>query len=130
MQNQDDMYFVHGKQDMKIDLNPRIPHPAGKKWHERRKIITPAFHFKILEQFVEVFDRLGNTVVTKTLQKYDREDEFEMYPIAVLYALDVMCGKFQIKYFTIPLFDCRVLNMCDINVLHTLNRVSAGHSTS
>lgn len=68
---------------------------AGQKWHARRKIITPAFHFKILEQFIEVFDRLGNTVVTKTLGKYDREDEFEMYPIAVLYALDVMCGKLE-----------------------------------
>lgn len=66
---------------------------TGKKWFERRKIITPAFHFKILEQFVEVFDRLGNIVVTKNLTKYDREDEFELYPVAVLYALDVMCGK-------------------------------------
>lgn len=37
----------------------------GKKWHDRRKIITPAFHFKILESFVFVFDRLGNTVIDK-----------------------------------------------------------------
>lgn len=64
----------------------------GKKWHERRKIITPAFHFKILEQFVEIFDRIGNTVVEK-LKTYDTEDDVEFYPIAVLYALDVMCGK-------------------------------------
>lgn len=65
---------------------------AGKKWFERRKIITPAFHFKILEQFVEVFDRLGNMTVEK-LKKYDADDDVEFYPIAVLYALDVMCGK-------------------------------------
>lgn len=64
----------------------------GKKWHERRKIITPAFHFKILEQFVEVFDRIGNVVVDK-LKEYDETDDVEFYPIAVLYALDVMCGK-------------------------------------
>lgn len=77
---------------------------AGKKWHERRKIITPAFHFKILEQFVEVFDRLGTTVVTKTLQKYDRDDEFEMYPVAVLYALDVMCGKLICEILKFKIF--------------------------
>lgn len=65
---------------------------SGKKWHERRKIITPAFHFKILEQFVEVFDRIGNVVVDK-LKQYDPTDDVEFYPIAVLYALDVMCGK-------------------------------------
>lgn len=64
----------------------------GKKWHERRKIITPAFHFKILDQFVEVFDRVGNSVVSK-LKEYDPSDDVEFYPIAVLYALDVMCGK-------------------------------------
>lgn len=55
-------------------------------------MITPAFHFKILDQFVEVFDRLGNNVVEK-LKKYDANDDVEFYPIAVLYALDVMCGK-------------------------------------
>lgn len=64
----------------------------GKKWHDRRKVITPAFHFNILERFVEIFDRLGNSVVDK-LNKFDSTDDVEFYPIAVLYALDVMCGK-------------------------------------
>lgn len=55
-------------------------------------MITPAFHFNILEKYVEVFDRLGNTVLEK-LNKLNETDEIEFYPIAVLYALDVMCGK-------------------------------------
>lgn len=55
-------------------------------------MITPAFHFNILEKFVEVFDRLGNSVVEK-LNKFDHTDDVEFYPIAVLYALDVMCGE-------------------------------------
>lgn len=64
---------------------------AGKKWHDRRKVITPAFHFNILERFVEVFDRLGNTVIDK-LVKINATDHVEFYHIAVLYTLDVMCG--------------------------------------
>lgn len=63
---------------------------AGKKWHDRRKIITPAFHFNILEKFAEVFDHLGNSVVDK-LKQLDASDHVELYPIAALYALDVMC---------------------------------------
>lgn len=66
---------------------------SGKKWFERRKIITPAFHFKILEEYVEIFDRLGNVFVNKTLAKFDVKDEVEIYPLAILYALDVMCGE-------------------------------------
>lgn len=62
----------------------------GKKWHDRRKIITPAFHFNILEKFVEIFDRLGDTVVEK-LNTVSPDETIEFYPIAVLYALDVMC---------------------------------------
>lgn len=74
-------------------LNEGLLLSKGQKWYERRKIITPAFHFKILEEFVEVFDRIGNTVVNEILRKFDATDEIEIYPIAVLYALDVMCGK-------------------------------------
>lgn len=69
---------------------------TGKKWHDRRKVITPAFHFNILEKFIEVFDRLGNTVIDK-LNRLEPGEDIEFYPIAILYALDVMCGKISIK---------------------------------
>lgn len=70
---------------------------TGKKWFERRKVITPAFHFKILEEYVEIFDRLGNVFVNKVLAKYKPTDEVELYPLAILYALDVMCGEWNNK---------------------------------
>lgn len=65
---------------------------SGKKWHDRRKAITPAFHFNILERFVEVFDRLGNTVVKK-LSAVGANKAIEFFAIANLYTLDVMCGE-------------------------------------
>lgn len=64
---------------------------GGKKWHQRRKIITPAFHFKILQQFVDVMERQGQILVEK-LKKFDGQDE-NIFPHVSLYAMDVICGK-------------------------------------
>ncbi|XP_059612224.1 cytochrome P450 4d10 [Phlebotomus argentipes] len=63
---------------------------TGKKWHSRRKIITPTFHFKILEQFVEVFDRQGNIFVQQ-LKALKPNQPVDIYPLVTLYALDVIC---------------------------------------
>lgn len=62
---------------------------TGQKWHTRRKIITPTFHFKILEQFTEVFNRQGTTLV-RLLQKQSNGESFNIYPFINLYALDVI----------------------------------------
>lgn len=63
---------------------------TGKKWHQRRKIITPAFHFSILEKYVEIFDTQGRIFIEK-LMKYDGKI-VDIFPFAGLYALDVICG--------------------------------------
>lgn len=63
----------------------------GKKWHQRRKIITPAFHFKILEQFVEVMEKHGEVFVEKLSECEGRE--IDVFPEISLYALDVICGS-------------------------------------
>lgn len=77
--------------NFKYPLTTQLNYIIGKKWHQRRKVITPAFHFKILEQFIEVFDRQGKVFV-ETLLKYKPEQKVELYPIIALYALDVICG--------------------------------------
>jgi len=65
---------------------------SGKKWSARRKVITPTFHFKILEQFVETFDKQSDIFVQK-LAKHKSGDKFDIYPYVTLCALDVICGK-------------------------------------
>lgn len=66
---------------------------GGKKWHQRRKIITPAFHFKILEQFVDVMESQGQILVKK-LKKFDGM-EVDVFPHVSLYAMDVICGNYN-----------------------------------
>ncbi|TMW51310.1 hypothetical protein DOY81_003629 [Sarcophaga bullata] len=43
----------------------------GSKWHARRKILTPTYHFKILEEFVEIFDKESDVLVRKLASKAD-----------------------------------------------------------
>ncbi|XP_035890500.1 cytochrome P450 10-like [Anopheles stephensi] len=63
----------------------------GRKWQARRKIITPTFHFKILEQFIEIFDQQGNTFVD-ILRLFAKSGEtFDVFPLVTLCALDVIC---------------------------------------
>lgn len=66
----------------------------GQKWFARRKALTSAFHFKILEDFVEVFDRQSNTLVQK-LGQLGENESFDITKYITLYALDVICGMFH-----------------------------------
>lgn len=64
----------------------------GRKWHSRRKIITPAFHFKILEQFVEIFDQQSALMVQNLYDKADGKTAIDMFPVICLTALDIIAG--------------------------------------
>ncbi|KXJ72908.1 hypothetical protein RP20_CCG016897 [Aedes albopictus] len=64
---------------------------TGRKWHSRRKIITPTFHFKILEQFVEIFDQQSNIFVSQLKSKALSGEDFDVFPEVTLCALDVIC---------------------------------------
>lgn len=62
----------------------------GQKWITRRKIITPTFHFTILEQFVTSFDEQTNILVQK-LKPHVNKGDFNVYPYTTLSALDIIC---------------------------------------
>lgn len=64
---------------------------SNKKWHSHRKIITPTFHFKILEQFVEIFDHQSDVFVSQLKGFAETGQDFDVFPLVTLYALDVIC---------------------------------------
>ncbi|XP_049937612.1 cytochrome P450 4C1-like [Schistocerca serialis cubense] len=63
---------------------------TGAKWHSRRKMITPAFHFSILDNFTEVFAEKSEVLVDILKTKADGEI-FDIYPYITRCALDIIC---------------------------------------
>lgn len=67
---------------------------TGSKWHSRRKIITPAFHFNILQSFVKIFNENAQIFVDK-LRLFESVD---IYSLTLLCALDNICGKIRLSF--------------------------------
>lgn len=65
---------------------------VAEVWRRPRKIITPTFHFKILEQFFDVFNACGNTFIDIIKEKGSK-GPVDVWPLLKAYALDVICGK-------------------------------------
>ena len=63
---------------------------AGEKWFRRRKQLTPAFHFKILEDFLTVFNEQCSTF-RKILQDKASGPAFDIFPVITHCALDIIC---------------------------------------
>ena len=64
----------------------------GDYWKRHRKILTPAFHFEILKQFVDVFELVGDIFVKK-LEKYEGMSSVDLHPLVILLTLDIISGK-------------------------------------
>lgn len=64
---------------------------SGEKWFHRRKIITPTFHFKILEGFADVFNREADVLIEQLRKYAGSGEEFDIYEPISLYALDSIC---------------------------------------
>uniref|UniRef100_A0A182QWR8 Cytochrome P450 n=1 Tax=Anopheles farauti TaxID=69004 RepID=A0A182QWR8_9DIPT len=64
--------------------------PAGK-WHQRRKILTPTFHFRILSDFVEVFNKQSAVLADKLAREVDNAAGFDCVRYITLCSLDIIC---------------------------------------
>ncbi|XP_069680169.1 cytochrome P450 4C1-like [Periplaneta americana] len=63
---------------------------TGIKWHTHRKIITPSFHFKILENFVPIFAGKADILVN-ILKEEAGGKVFDVYPYVSSCAMDIIC---------------------------------------
>lgn len=70
---------------------------AGAKWFAQRKLLTPAFHFKILESFMSVFTEKANLLV-QDLEPKIEGDYFDVLPMITNTTLDVICGKIHFEW--------------------------------
>lgn len=65
---------------------------SGTKWKQRRRILTPSYHFQILEQFVPIFDKVSNLLIEE-FKKEPQKSAVDVYPYVTLSTLDVICGN-------------------------------------
>jgi cytochrome P450 family 4 subfamily V len=71
----------------------------GEKWQARRRLITPTFHFEILNDFLqimneqaEIFTNLLETEMSKGSNK--NLLEVNIFKKFCLCTLDIICGKY------------------------------------
>lgn len=55
-------------------------------------MLTPTFHFTILEDFLDVMNEQANILVHK-LEKHVNQGAFNCFFYITLCALDIICGK-------------------------------------
>jgi cytochrome P450 len=58
-------------------------------------MITPTFHFKILDTFIDVFNENSQILVDKLMKKSDGGEVFDIFPFITRCALDIICGRFS-----------------------------------
>lgn len=65
----------------------------GQKWHNRRKILTPAFHYKILEDFLDTFQKNTRIMRDLLLQEVPATKDrlVDIYPFINSCTLDIIC---------------------------------------
>lgn len=70
---------------------------TGAKWRFRRKMLVPAFHFKILHDFVPVFNEQGWIFVDKLRNIAKSGKSVDIVPIVTACTLDIICGQLLIN---------------------------------
>ncbi|KRT82235.1 cytochrome P450 [Oryctes borbonicus] len=85
-------YITKGKQYESLHpwLGQGLLTSKGSKWYQHRKLITPTFHFKILENFMPIFVEKTKTLLG-ILDSKAGGDICNIYPDITHCALDIIC---------------------------------------
>jgi hypothetical protein len=83
--------------------------------------LTPAFHFSILNSFVEVFNeqsRILCGIIGDICQSFaDGKGEMDVYPLITRCSLDIICGKhiiiFYVFYIINQIFSVNISRGCN-----------------
>ena len=65
---------------------------AGQLWKNRRRMLTPAFHFRILEDFIPIMNEQSDILVAN-LRKAIEQPFIDMREPILQCTLDVICGQ-------------------------------------
>ncbi len=65
---------------------------SGDKWHQRRRILTPTFHFSILEQFLVIFQEEAERLIDTIRETVDSQNILDVEPISKQFTLNTVCG--------------------------------------
>ncbi|CAH0702578.1 unnamed protein product [Spodoptera exigua] len=77
----------------------------GEKWHQRRKLLTPAFHFQILNEYFHTFRQRTQDIMLDIENENDKE-QIDLKPLFTKATLHVMCEtSFGTKVEDTPAFD-------------------------
>lgn len=65
---------------------------AGEKWRARRRLFTPAFHFRIVEDFIDTINAQALILATKLGTLPSKKGSFNVVPLVTACTLDIICG--------------------------------------
>lgn len=63
-------------------------------------MLTPTFHFKILEDFIDIFNKQSVVLVEKLSEAHhemltQKKDRINLFPYVARCTLDIICGAFD-----------------------------------
>ncbi|CAI5441666.1 unnamed protein product [Caenorhabditis angaria] len=64
---------------------------GGDRWRQRRKLLTPSFHFNVLQEFQQVFDFQSKVLIEKIEEEMKKQTTFDVFPFIKRCALDIIC---------------------------------------